>query len=156
MVASRAGALTGTSRPLTSDWHVATPGVEATLTVNEVTPSVSMSFEPLTIRAGGVSRLTYVLRNGTAVGATSVTLFDRLPTGVVVADPPDARTTCAGGTLTAAADGGDVSYSGGSLAGGHGLHDRRGRDLRGGRTLSQRDGARNLGRTAIARPPRRR
>ena len=116
VVASRAGALTGRSSDLTSDLPVDAPGVEATLTVNKVPLSVSMSFEPLTIGAGGVSRLTYVLRNGARVAATSVTLSDTLPTGVVVADPPDARTTCAGGTLTAAADGGDVSYSGGSLA----------------------------------------
>ena len=97
------GALTGTSSDLTSDLPVDAPGVEATLTVNKVPLSVSMSFEPLTIGAGGVSRLTYVLRNGARVAATSVTLSDTLPTGVVVADPPDARTTCAGGTLTAAA-----------------------------------------------------
>ena len=110
------GPLTGTSGDLTSDLPVNTPGVSATLTVREAPLSVSMAFEPSTIGQGGVSRLTYGLNNGEPVAATSVALSDTLPTGVVVADPPDAQSTCTGGTLTAAAGGGDVSYSGGSLA----------------------------------------
>ena len=111
-----AGTLTGTSGDLTSDLLVDAPGVSATLTVREAPLSVSMAFEPSTIGQGGVSRLTYGLNNGEPVAATSVALSDTLPTGVVVADPPDAQSTCTGGTLTAAAGGGDVSYSGGSLA----------------------------------------
>ena len=114
VVASRAGALTGTSGDLTSDLPGDAPGVEATLTVNEPPLSVSMSFEPLTIRAGGVSRLTYVLRNGAAVGATSVTLFDRLPADVVLAPELNQNNGC-GGFLSATPGGGRVSYSRGSL-----------------------------------------
>ncbi len=113
-----AGTLTGTSDDLTSDLPVATPGASAALTVNEAPLSISMSFSPSTIGQGGVSRLTYGLNNGAPVAATSVALSDRLPAEVVLAGVPNAETTCAGGTLTAAAGGGDVSYSGGSLAAG--------------------------------------
>ena len=113
-----AGTLTGTSGDLTSDLPVATPGASAALTVNEAPLSISMSFSPSTIGQGGVSRLTYGLNNGAPVAATSVALSDRLPAEVVLAGVPNAETTCAGGTLTAAAGGGDVSYSGGSLAAG--------------------------------------
>ena len=116
--ALQVGTLTGTSGELTSDLPVATPGVAATLTVNEVPLSVSMAFEPTAIRAGGVSRLTYELGNDTALAAASVSLSDTLPADVVLADPPDAQTTCAGGTLTAAAGGSEVSYSGGTLGAG--------------------------------------
>ena len=118
VLASRAGALTSTSGDLTSDLPVTTPGASATLTVNGEPLSVSMSFSPSTIGQGRVSRLTYGLDNGAAVAAASVSLSDSLPAGVVLADPPDAETTCAGGTLTAAAGGSEVSYSGGSLAAG--------------------------------------
>ena len=118
VVASRAGALTGTSGNLTSDLPVTTPGASATLTVNEEPLSVSMSFAPSMIDQGRVSRLTYGLDNGAAVAATSVSLSDTLPADVVLADPPDAQTTCAGGTLTAAAGGSEVSYSGGTLGAG--------------------------------------
>ena len=117
VVASRVGTLTGTSGDLTSDLPVTTPGVAATLTVNEVPLSVSMAFEPTAIRAGSVSRLTYELRNDMMLVATSVALSDRLPAGVVLAPELNADNRC-GGFLSAAAGGGDVSYSGGSLVAG--------------------------------------
>ena len=75
-----------------------------------------MAFTPTTIAQGGISTLSYTLSNGAAIAATEVSLTDTLPANVVVADVPDARTTCTGGTLTAAAGGSDVSWSGGTLA----------------------------------------
>ena len=86
--ALRAAPLTGASGDLTSDLPVATPGASATLAVNEAPLSVSISFQPPAIRAGGVSRLTYELRNEAAVGASLILLSDTLPADVVVADPP--------------------------------------------------------------------
>ena len=77
--------------------------------------SVSMEFEPSLIGQGGVSRLTCGLNNGALIPATVVALSDRLPDGVMVAAAPNEEHNC-GGTLTAAAGGRDVSYSGGSLA----------------------------------------
>ena len=116
--ALRAGTLENLSGALTSDLPVTTPGAGATLTVDEAPLSVGVAFDPTAIAQGGISTLRYTLRNGAAIGATEVALSDRLPADVVLAGVPNAETTCAGGTLTAAAGGGDVSYSGGSLAAG--------------------------------------
>ena len=111
----RVGALESQSGALTSDLPADTPGARATLTVVRSLPlSVSMAFSPPVIRAGGVSRLSYDLRNVTVFEqATSVSLSDTLPPGVVVADPPDAQTTCTGGTLTAAAGSDTITFTGG-------------------------------------------
>ena len=111
----RAGTLTGMSGELTSDLPVAAPGAEATLTVNEVPLTASMSFSPSTIAQGGVSRLSYELNNGAAVAATSISLSDTLPADVAVADVPDARTTCGG---TVAAGGDTIAFADGELAAG--------------------------------------
>ena len=113
-----AGSYPNTSGALTSDLPDAAPPALATLTVNEAPLIVSMGFSPSTIAQGGVSRLSYDLRNDAAVGATSISLSDTLPADVVVAGVPDASTTCAGGTVTAAAGGNQISYSGGAVAAG--------------------------------------
>ena len=112
-----AGRLTSTSGALTSDLPVAAPGASATLTVDEAPLLVSMSFSLSTIGQGGVSRLSYVLRNGALIPATSVALSDRLPADVVLAPELNADNGC-GGFLSASAGGSEVSYSGGSLAAG--------------------------------------
>ena len=112
-----AGSYPNTSGALTSDLPDAAPPALATLTVDEAPLIVSMGFSPSTIAQGGVSRLSYDLRNDAAVGATSISLSDTLPADVAVADVPDARTTC-GGTVTAAAGGNQISYSGGAVAAG--------------------------------------
>ena len=114
--ALQAGTLENISGALTSDLPDDAPGASATLTVNEAPLSAAMAFTPTTIAQGGISTLSYTLSNGAAIAATEVSLTDTLPADVVVADVPDARTTCTGGTLTAAAGGSDVSWSGGTLA----------------------------------------
>ena len=116
--ALRAGTLANLSGALASDLPVSTPGVTATLTVDEAPLSVSMAFSPPAIAQGGVSRLTYTLDNGAAIGAIGVALSDRLPAAVTLADPPDAQTTCTGGRLTAAAGDEAIAYSEGALAAG--------------------------------------
>ena len=111
-----AGSYPNTSGALTSDLPDDAPPALATLTVDEAPLVVSMEFSPSTIAQGGVSRLSYDLRNDAAVGATSISLSDTLPADVVVADAPNAATTC-GGTLTAA--GGDtIAFADGELAAG--------------------------------------
>ena len=116
--ALRAGTLENRSSALTSDLPVAGAAAEATLTVDEDPLSVSMAFEPTAIVQGGVSRLTYTLDNGAAVEATGVALSDRLPAAVVVARPPNAQTTCSGGTGRAAPGSREIAYSDGALAAG--------------------------------------
>ena len=116
--ALRSGTLENISGELTSDLPDDAPPALATLTVDEAPLVVLMSFTPSTIAQGGVSRLSYELNNGAAVGATSISLSDTLPADVAVADVPDAATTCGGGTVTAAAGGNQISYSGGAVAAG--------------------------------------
>ena len=112
-----AGSYPNTSGALTSDLPDA-PAATATLTVDEAPLIVLMEFSPSTIAQGGVSRLSYELNNGAAVGATSISLSDTLPADVVVADVPDASTTCGGGTVTAAAGGDTIAFADGELAAG--------------------------------------
>ena len=90
MTSAVAGSYPNTSGALTSDLPDA-PAATATLTVDEAPLIVSMEFSPSTIAQGGVSRLSYDLRNDAAVGATSISLSDTLPADVVVAGVPDAR-----------------------------------------------------------------
>jgi uncharacterized repeat protein (TIGR01451 family) len=69
--------------------------------------------------AGQVSTLNFIIDNtASALAASSLDFIDNLPAGVVVAAPPNASTTCAGGTLTAVAGTGTVAYSGGVVAAG--------------------------------------
>ena len=117
MTSAVAGSYPNTSGALTSDLPDAPPA-SATLRVDEAPLVVSMGFSPSTIAQGGVSRLSYDLGNAAAVGATSISLSDTLPADVVVADAPNAATTCAGGVLTAPAGGDTIAFADGELAAG--------------------------------------
>lgn len=75
---------------------------------------VNKSFNPISASVGQKSTLTIDLLNANASDATGTTLTDNLPTGLVIATPPNAGTTC-GGTLTATAAGSSVSLSGGTI-----------------------------------------
>jgi hypothetical protein len=84
-----------------------------------VPPTFTKIFSPDTIAYGGTSTLTFTIDNsGSLADATSLDFTDNLPAGVTVADPANASTTCTGGTLTAVAGTGVISYTGGSLAAG--------------------------------------
>ena len=137
------GPLENISGELTSDLPDDAPGASATLTVNEAPLSAAMAFTPTTIAQGGISTLSYTLSNGAAIAATEVSLTDTLPANVVVADVPDARTTCTGGTLTAAA-GGSTSPGRRHACGERNLHGLRRCDLVGYRILYQPDRERDL------------
>jgi uncharacterized repeat protein (TIGR01451 family) len=92
----------------------------ATLTVpapGEVT--IGKAFSPASITAGGDSTLTITLSNANANDATDAAFTDTLPTGVVIATPPNASTTCGvGSTLTANAGTSTVTLTGGTIPGG--------------------------------------
>jgi uncharacterized repeat protein (TIGR01451 family) len=106
-----------TSNLFASGVPVAEPAT-ALLTI-EPPPAFSKAFAPSEITVGGVSTLTFTIDNtGSALAATALDFSDTLPAPMVVATPPNASTTCTGGTLTAVAGGGNVSYSGGSVAAG--------------------------------------
>ena len=85
----------------------------------EPAPTFTKVFTPDNSDAGDVSTLTFTIDN-TASGlpATGLDFTDNLPAGVVVAATPNASTTCTGGTLTAMAGSGIITYTGGSIAAG--------------------------------------
>ena len=102
----------------TSIGNNAAPAV-ATLTVvppASVAPTLSKSFSPATVKAGGVSTLTITLSNpNSTVANLTAPLNDYLPSGLVVAGTgPNASTTC-GGTLTAYTGDSTVTLTGGSI-----------------------------------------
>jgi uncharacterized repeat protein (TIGR01451 family) len=112
----------GTYRNTTDDLTlnglpVSDPAV-ATLTI-EPPPGFDKGFAPDAILAGEISVLTFSIDNtASALAASDLDFTDTLPSGVVLADPPNASTTCDGGALTAVAGAGSVGYSGGTVGAG--------------------------------------
>ncbi len=79
---------------------------------------VNKTFNPAAVASGGRSTVRVRLNNTGAVALTGVALQDPLPTGMVVANPANAYSTCAGSpTFTAVPGAGSASMSGASLAG---------------------------------------
>jgi hypothetical protein len=92
----------------TSKGNNAAPAA-ATLTVitPAVAPTLGKAFNPATIDATASSILTITLSNANTKTATlTAPLIDTLPSGVVIANPPVAGTTCGGGTTVTATAGG--------------------------------------------------
>ncbi|UZR29791.1 IPTL-CTERM sorting domain-containing protein [Methylococcus mesophilus] len=72
-----------------------------------IAPTLSKSFTPATINAGGVSTLTITLSNADgSVADLTAPLTDTLAGGMVVAATPNASTTCPGSGAVAATAGG--------------------------------------------------
>jgi len=81
-------------------------GGSATLTV--VATSLTKTFTPSQISAGGHSTLTIALGNTSGASLTDVSFNDNYPANLVNTATPNASTNCLGGTLTAAANGTSV------------------------------------------------
>ncbi len=81
--------------------------------------AASKSFTPASVSSGGQSRVTVRLSNAGAVALTNVSVTDPLPTGMVLANPVNASTSCAGSPVfTAATVGADtITMQGASIAG---------------------------------------
>jgi hypothetical protein len=110
-----AGAYLNTTGDLTSSLGNSGDAA-ATLSVDLALPAFTKAFAPDPIPVNGVSTLTLTIDNpvnGSPVGNLAFT--DNLPAGLVVASPSNAGTTCTGGTLTAVAGSGTVSYTGGTV-----------------------------------------
>jgi uncharacterized repeat protein (TIGR01451 family) len=92
-----------------------TAPASATLNVTAlVPPSVAKSFSPDAITTGQTSTLTITLSNTNGQTLTGVVFTDNYPAAITNAAAPNASTTC-GGIVTAAAGGGSVALSGGSI-----------------------------------------
>jgi uncharacterized repeat protein (TIGR01451 family) len=74
------------------------------------------AFSPSTIAAGGTSTLTITLQNpNTTTAVSGIAFTDTYPAGLANTGTPSVTSNC-GGTVTAAANGGSLSLTGGSLA----------------------------------------
>lgn len=117
VVSEVAGTFVNTSGTLTSS-SGSSGTASDTLTVNPQ-PVFNKAFAPNPIDVGGVSTLTFTIDNSAStVDATSLTFSDNLPSGMTIAAPVGATTTCVGGTLAATAGTGVISYNGGAVAAG--------------------------------------
>ncbi len=113
--AEQLGTKASTTEELTSS--LGTSGTASdTLTITQPDPLVfSASFTPDSIAQGQTTTLTFDIENGSALLAYDIAFTNTLPAGLVIADQPNVTNTCFGGTVTAPAGGGTVSYAGGQL-----------------------------------------
>ncbi|MEX2500288.1 MAG: hypothetical protein WD397_15580 [Wenzhouxiangellaceae bacterium] len=83
----------------------------ADLAVATDRPGFSKCFSPSSGPLGSRSTLTFTIDNSAnGSSASNLTFSDSLPSGLVVADPANALTTCTGGILTASPGSSTVSY----------------------------------------------
>ncbi|MDW8300493.1 MAG: hypothetical protein RML95_14275, partial [Anaerolineae bacterium] len=75
--------------------------------------SISKVFVPNTIAAGGTSTLVITIRDTAGIALTNASATDNLPTGLTVASPANASTTCATGTVTTTAT--SITLSGATI-----------------------------------------
>jgi uncharacterized repeat protein (TIGR01451 family) len=113
-----AGSFPNTTSQLFSE-AIAVAGPATDTLAVEPPPAFGKSFAPDSVSVGQTSTLTFTIVNlASSVAATGLDFTDALPAGLAVASPPNASTTCTGGTITAVAGGGTIAYTGGSVAAG--------------------------------------
>lgn len=79
--------------------------------------SATKSFTPGTVSSGGRSAVTVRLANSGSSALTNVRVTDPLPTGMLLATPPNAYTTCAGTTsITGAGGANSLVLNGATIA----------------------------------------
>jgi uncharacterized repeat protein (TIGR01451 family) len=80
-------------------------------------PVLTKSFGAASVPLNGSTSLSFTVQNNNATsGATGVAFTDTLPAGLVVATPNGLTGSCGTGPITAAAGGGAVSLSAGTIA----------------------------------------
>ncbi len=113
-----AGSYDITSASLTEGGTVVAAATTASFTV-EPAPGFTQSFSPATVDQGGTSTVTFTIDNSAAaLAASGLDFSNTLPSGLVVASPANASTTCTGGTITAVTNTSTLSYTGGSTSAG--------------------------------------
>ena len=87
----------------------------ASATLNVMAPpTFAKAFASSTAIVGASTTLTFTINNSSPLVVNAIDFTDTLPVGMVVATTPNASTTCTGGTLTATAGTGVISYTGGN------------------------------------------
>ena len=110
VTSSVVGTHTNVSGDLTSDAGNS-GSATADLTVVADRPGFSKAFSPSSVAFGGRSTLTFTIDNtANANAATNMMFSDPLPSGMVVASPSNATTTCSNSTISAPAGGSTISF----------------------------------------------
>jgi len=113
VTASALGAYTNTipKETITSNEGFKSPN-DAVATLNVLNPPViTKAFSPAPVKAGQVSTLTVTITNANAQTLNGVVLTDNLPSGLSVASPPNASTTCSGGAVAALVAGSSIALT---------------------------------------------
>jgi len=117
VVATSGGILVNSSGELIVNFNVSCGKANAALDVDIPQLSFYKSFTDDPVAPGSNATLEFTITNNSRDDtATNIAFTDNLPAGLVIASPPNASTTCTGGSLTANAGGTVITYSGGSLA----------------------------------------
>lgn len=112
------GSYTNTTTDLVSGVSVISAPATANLDIAPP-PNFAKVFSPNPVNVSSPSTLTFTIDNSAAtLSAGSLSFTDNFPAGLIVATPTNASTTCIGGTLTAVAGSGLISYSGGTVPAG--------------------------------------
>lgn len=90
-------------------------GASASATLSVGQPTITKAFAASPILAGANTTLTFTLGNPRATTMLLAAFTDTYPAGITNAATPAASTTCALGTVTAAANGGSISLSGATI-----------------------------------------
>ncbi len=116
-----AGALSGTETYADGTTHTASsPGpVSASLTYASALTAAKL-FSPTVVNSGGKSTVTVQLGNVGTGTLNNVSVIDPLPTGMVVATPANAYTTCGGGAVVSATAGAHTASMTGAVIPGNG------------------------------------
>jgi len=78
-------------------------------------PTFTKSFDPSTTSPNAPVTLSFTITNNSGIQLTGLNFADNLPTGLLVANPPNLTNTC-GGTPSAPPGGALITLSGGTLA----------------------------------------
>lgn len=114
VVTGSTGFFNNTSGDLTSS--SGNSGYASDILAVDPPPGFSKSFSPNRIAIDGISTLVFTIDNSLAVSdATDLDFTDNLPAEIVIAATPNATTDCTGGTLTADAGTGVITYTGGTV-----------------------------------------
>ncbi len=89
----------------------------ASLTYSSIL-TASKNFNPDQVASGGTSTVTIRMANSGPVALTNISVNDPLPTGMTLASPPNAYTSCAGATsITAIAGASSIALTGATISG---------------------------------------
>ncbi|MBV9939032.1 MAG: DUF11 domain-containing protein [Acidobacteriaceae bacterium] len=117
VAASNPGTYVNTTEAPTSDNAGPGTAATATLTVLSTPPTLSKSFDPMTVGVNESSTLSFTLTNPNTTAALSGVAFtDALPAGLVVATPNGLSGSCGTGAISAVAGSSTITLTGGTLA----------------------------------------